>query len=156
MKARYKSSKRSNQHCCICSKIVSVQLYREEVRYLNMREVVERRREIMKIIDGDTFFPLKSWPKDMKLIFWKKPMKDKETFKLVLFLIGNGCSPDLIRRWIVAQYSRTGQLHGGRQKRGQCGPKAELVILFRHRLQPTALLEWTAKKILTTTHDQLG
>jgi len=33
-----------------------------------MREMVERRREIMKIIDGDAFFPLKSWPKDMKLI----------------------------------------------------------------------------------------
>ena len=59
----------------------------------------------MKIIDGDAFFPLKSWPKEMKLIFWKKSMKDKETFKLLLFLIGNGCSPDLIRRLIVlAQY----------------------------------------------------
>jgi len=68
-----------------------------------MREVVERRREIMKIIDGDAFFPQKSWPKDMKLIFWKKPMKDEETFKLVLFLIGNSSSPDLIRRWIVLQ-----------------------------------------------------
>jgi len=84
-----------------------------------MREVVERRREIMKIIDGDTFFPLKSWPKDMKLIFWKKRMEDEETFKLVLFLIGNGCSPDLIRRWIMlAQHSCTGQLHGSGQKRG--------------------------------------
>ena len=62
----------------------------------------------MKIIDGDAFFPLKSWPKDMKLIFWKKPMKYEETFKLVLFLIGNGCSPDLIRGWIVlAQYWAT-------------------------------------------------
>jgi len=84
-----------------------------------MREVAERRKETMTIIDGDAFFPLKSWPKDMKLIFWKKPMKDEETFKLVLFLIGNGCSPALTRRWIVlAQYSCTGQLHGSGQKRG--------------------------------------
>ena len=95
--------------------MASVQLYREEIRYLSMREVVERRWEIMKIIDGDAFFPLKSWPKDMKLIFLKET---KETFKLVLFLIGDGCSPDLIRRWIVlAQYSCTGQLHGSGQKR---------------------------------------
>ena len=49
--------------------MASDQLYREEIRYLSMREVVERRRELMKIIDGDAFFPLKSWPKDMKLIF---------------------------------------------------------------------------------------
>jgi len=73
-----------------------------------MKEVVERRRELMKIIDGDAFFPLKSWPKEMKLIVWNKPMKDEETFKLLLFLIGNGCSPDLFRRWIVlAQYWAT-------------------------------------------------
>ena len=85
--------------------MASVQSYRGEIRYLSMKEVVERRRELMKIIDGDAFFPLKSWPKEMKLIFWKKPMKGKETFKLLLFLIGNGCSPDLIRRLIVlAQY----------------------------------------------------
>ena len=46
-------------------------------------------------------FPLKSWPREMVLMFWKKPPGDRETFKLVLFLLGNGCSPDLIRRWIV-------------------------------------------------------
>ena len=28
-------------------------------------------------------------------------MGDTETFKLVLFLIGNGCEPTLIRRWIM-------------------------------------------------------
>ena len=47
--------------------MASVQLYREEIRYLSMREVVERRRELMKIIDDDAFFPLKSWPEDTKL-----------------------------------------------------------------------------------------
>lgn len=32
-------------------------------------------------------------------------MSDREAFKLVLFLIGNGCSPDLVSRWIlVAQF----------------------------------------------------
>jgi len=36
-------------------------------------------------------------------------LEDEETFKLVLFLMGNGCSPDLIRRWIavLAQYWAT-------------------------------------------------
>ena len=30
-----------------------------------------------------------------------EPMGDTETFKLVLFLNGNGCEPSLIRRWIM-------------------------------------------------------
>jgi len=97
-KNQVQKQERSNQHRCICSKMASVQLHREEIWYLSMKEVVERRRELMKIIHGDAFFPLKSWPKEMKLFFWKKKtMKDEETFKLLLFLIGNGCSPDLIQ-----------------------------------------------------------
>ena len=51
------------------------------------------------------FFSLKLWPKEMQAIFWKKPMGDKETFKLALFLIGNGCAPILFTEWILlAQY----------------------------------------------------
>ena len=42
---------------------------------------------------GDAFYPLSVWPQEFKLIFWKKPISDKDTFKLFLFLIGNGCSP---------------------------------------------------------------
>ena len=61
--------------------------------------MVEERRQLTRLIDGDAFFPLKSWPKEMRLIFWKKKtMGDTETFKLVVFLIGNGCEPSLIRR----------------------------------------------------------
>ena len=41
----------------------------------------------------------------MRLIFWKKPPSNTETFKLVLFLLGNGCASTLIVRWIMlAQY----------------------------------------------------
>jgi len=98
--------------------MASVQLYSEEIRYLSMKEAVERRRELMKIIDGEAFFPPKSWPKELKLIFWNKPIKDEETFKLLLFLIGNGCSPDLIRRLIVlAQYWATSWQRAERRAR---------------------------------------
>ena len=47
----------------------------------------------------------------MKLLFWKKPVADLDTFKLVLFLLGNGCPPDLFRRWILSsQFWATPQL----------------------------------------------
>ena len=97
--------------------MATFRLYREETRLLSRAEVVEERRQLTRVIDGDAFFPLKSWPKEMRLIFWRKPMGDTETFKLVLFLIGNGCEPTLIRRWIMlAQHWRTQQL---KQKSGQ-------------------------------------
>ena len=85
--------------------MATLRLYREETRLLSRAEVVEEKRQLTRVIDGDAFFPLKSWPKEMRLIFWRKPMGDTETFKLVLFLIGNGCEPTLIRRWrMLAQH----------------------------------------------------
>ena len=44
-----------------------------EIRLLSRGEVVEERRQLTRLIDGDAFFPLKSWPKEIRLIFWKKP-----------------------------------------------------------------------------------
>ena len=59
-------------------------------------------RQLFSTFNGDAFYPLSVWPQDFKLIFWKKPISDKDTFKLFLFLgVGNGCSPNLISRWIL-------------------------------------------------------
>ena len=69
----------------------------EEIRLLSPAEVVEERRQLTRLIHGEAFSPLKSWPKEMRLIFWKKPMCDTETFKLILFVIDNGYEPSPIR-----------------------------------------------------------
>ena len=45
--------------------------------------------------------------KEFKVIFWKKQISDKDTFKLFLFLIGNGCSPHLISNWILTSQHLT-------------------------------------------------
>ncbi len=37
--------------------------------------------------------------------FGKKQIGDKETFKLLLFLLGNGCSLDLVCPWILLAQS---------------------------------------------------
>ena len=48
----------------------------------------------------------------MQLKFWKKPIGDKDTFQLVLFLLGNGCAPYLLKRWIMlSQLWATHQYH---------------------------------------------
>ncbi|KAJ7378817.1 hypothetical protein OS493_020415 [Desmophyllum pertusum] len=38
---------------------------------------------------------------DMWMLFWKKPISDNDTFKFVLFVLGNWCSPALFVRWIM-------------------------------------------------------
>ena len=67
-----------------------------------MREdVIAERRDLLALLDGDLFYPLRSWPRWVEMAFWKKPMSDEETFKVVLFFIGNGCAPDVIGRWVL-------------------------------------------------------
>ena len=48
-----------------------------------------------EIINGDAFSPL-AWPEEYRKILWAKPIDDKDSFKLMLFCLGNGCSPNLI------------------------------------------------------------
>ncbi|CAB4039728.1 Hypothetical predicted protein [Paramuricea clavata] len=66
------------------------------------RQMSERRRALFRSVDGDMFYPPSVWPNDMRSAFWKKPIGDEETFKLVLFLMGNGCPPTMIKDWIVS------------------------------------------------------
>ena len=80
-------------------------MYREEIRLLSRQEVVEERKQLSRLINGDAFFPEKSWPKDIRLIFWENTMGDKETFKLLLFFHCNGCNPENISRWILLAQS---------------------------------------------------
>ena len=85
--------------------MAALRLYREEIRLLCRDEVCQRRKELFAIINGDAFFKIKTWPKDIQSIFWRKPTGDRETFKLALFFIGNGCAPDLFIEWILlSQY----------------------------------------------------
>ena len=76
--------------------------YCNTLRYLSRREIIQERQDLFKDINGNAFFPLKWWPGDMQLMFWKKPIGDSDTFKLLLFLLGNGCSPYLLlKKWIM-------------------------------------------------------
>ena len=62
----------------------------------------EYRRMLFKDINGGQMPPLRQWPQDMVLIFYRKPMSKLEAFKLLCFLIGNSCHPNLAMYWIVS------------------------------------------------------
>ena len=75
--------------------------YRSKFRLLSKQEVIAERRELFETINGNAFFPLKSWPQEYQRMFWAKPHGDKETFKLMMFCLGNGCAPQLITHWVI-------------------------------------------------------
>lgn len=85
--------------------MATLNIYREKLRFLSKTEVMERRLDLFRVINGDAFFPLQVWPQDMKRIFWSKPHSDLDTFKIMLFAVGNGCSPCLISEWILLAQS---------------------------------------------------
>ena len=75
-------------------------LNQHHLRNLSLTSIIQRL-QLFNSFNGDAFYPLSVWPQDFKLIFWKKPISDTFTFKLFLFLVGNGCSPNLISHWIL-------------------------------------------------------
>ena len=64
-------------------------------------QISQKRRELFNAINGEIFYAIRHWPKSMERMFWKKPLSDEETFKLCLFLYGNGCPPEIIVQWIL-------------------------------------------------------
>ena len=54
--------------------MAALKMYRQEIRLLSKKEVSDRRRELLKDLNGNAFFLLKLWPKEMQAVFWKKPM----------------------------------------------------------------------------------
>ena len=67
--------------------------YRSKFRLLSKQEVIAKRRELFESINGNAFFPLKSWPEEYQRMFWAKPIGDKETFKLNAVLFGEWLCP---------------------------------------------------------------
>ena len=64
--------------------------------------LVARRWELFALVNGEVFFPLEMWPTEMKKTFFAKPISDKDTHKLTMFLIGNSCSYSVAAEWILS------------------------------------------------------
>ena len=72
------------------------QWYNNEMKYFDRQKILEEWKEIFKLLDGDVFYDMRRWPNDVEKIFWQKPMSDRNTFKVVLFFVGNGCVTTLV------------------------------------------------------------
>lgn len=73
--------------------------------YFSYKEILERRAELFKLINGDVFYSMSQWPSTLRRDFWQKPLNDSDSFKLLLFLIANGLEPKLAAEWVMlSQY----------------------------------------------------
>ena len=85
-------------------------LYQSHYSNNSKSTTILKRQDLCHTINGDAFYSLNSWPFDIKLIFRQKPIMDKYTFKLFLFVTGNGGSPNIIAEWILtSQYWGNGR-----------------------------------------------
>ena len=75
-------------------------LFRSRIQHLSKQSIITMRQELFQVLNRDAFYPISSLPNQYQLLFWKKPIGYVETFKLFLFFVGNGCSPQLITEWI--------------------------------------------------------
>lgn len=78
-----------------------IHIYNTEFLNNSKNLTIQKRNQLFQTINGDAFYYLDNWPTECVQIFWKKPISDQETFRLVLFFCGNGGAPDLIGRWIL-------------------------------------------------------
>ena len=82
-------------------------IYRSHYHNTSKNLIADKRRQLLHIINGDIFYPMDKWPLNLRLLFWKKSISDKDTFKLFLFFIENGGSPDIFGEWILTSQAWT-------------------------------------------------
>ena len=82
-------------------------IFNSSIRDLPRTRLIQKRLNLFTLLNGDAFYPLSTWPKDIQQLFWKKPIGYSDTFKLMLFFLGNGCSKYLITEWILTSQQWT-------------------------------------------------
>ena len=63
----------------------TLHFYHHHLRNLSRTSIIQQRLQLFNSFNGDAFYPLSVWPQEFKFIFWKKPISDKDTFKLFIF-----------------------------------------------------------------------
>ena len=95
----------------------ATEIFNSSIRYLPGPRLIQKRRNLLTLLNGDAFYPLSTWPQDIQQLFWKKPIGDTDTFKLMLFFLGNGCSKHLITEWILTSQHWTTLQKGTKRAR---------------------------------------
>ena len=80
----------------------ATEIFNTSILDLPKPRLIQKRKNLLILLNRDAFYPLSTWPQDIQQLFWKKPIGDTDTFKLMLLFLGNGCSKLMITEWILA------------------------------------------------------
>ena len=75
-----------------------LQFFNTHIWQLSRQQISNECLQLFHLLNGEVFYSIQAWPTDIQQIFWNKPTGDNDTFKLLLFFIGNGCSPEIIAK----------------------------------------------------------
>uniref|UniRef100_A0A7M5VHB6 Uncharacterized protein n=1 Tax=Clytia hemisphaerica TaxID=252671 RepID=A0A7M5VHB6_9CNID len=62
------------------------------------------RKELFELISDDLLPKISLWPEKYRLMFFKRPLGDRDTAAMFWFLLGNGVSPIVTAEWIISSY----------------------------------------------------
>ena len=80
----------------------TLQYFNTHIWQLSRPQISNERLSLFRLINGDIFYPIRTWPTETQQLFWRKPISDTTTFQLMLFFIGNGCPPTITAKWILS------------------------------------------------------
>ena len=76
----------------------------QKILSLSAHEASELHNSNTESLDGLAFFPINSWPGDIRNLFHKSEIGDTDTFKFILFAFGNNMSPHLLLNFLLIKY----------------------------------------------------
>ena len=97
--------------------IPTLQFFNTRVWQLSRNQISIEHLQLFQLLSGDAFYSIKTWPAYFQRLFWKKPTGDSDSFKLLLFFIGNGCPPELIAKWILTSQHWASHAKGEKRAR---------------------------------------
>jgi len=75
--------------------ISTIQFFNSRIWQQSRQQITNERLQLFHLPNGNIFSSIHTWPTDKQQRFWRKPTGDNDTFKLLLFFIGNGCPPEV-------------------------------------------------------------
>ena len=97
--------------------ISTIQFFNTHIWQQSRQQITNEHLQLFYLLNGDVFYSIQTWPTDIQQLFWKKPTGDNDTFKLLLFFIGNGCSPEVISKWILTSQHWASHTKGEKRAR---------------------------------------
>jgi len=64
--------------------LTTIQYFNTNIWQLPRPLISTERLQLFHLLNGDVFYPIRTWPPDIKQLFWKKPTGDNDTFKFLI------------------------------------------------------------------------